>query len=229
MEKTLEHVRQIRDTLKAVKENNILKMYVDENVLSFMGGQEYESRISASENIEATVMFIDVCGFTSISEQAPPEKVVGILNTYFDTMVKEIIAQEGYVDKFIGDAIMAVFRGEYDLDRAIETALAIRGAIGKLPEAEGMDHYRPQVSIGIKRGEMVSGNIGSKSLKRLDYTVIGDTVNVAARLQDKAGPNQILISEPCYQQVKESFKCNSLGKVSFKNKTDAITVYEVLE
>jgi class 3 adenylate cyclase len=229
MEKTLEHVRQIRDTLRAVKENNILRMYVDENVLSFMGGQEYESRITASENIEATVMFIDVCGFTSISEQAPPEQVVRILNTYFDTMVPEIIAQEGYIDKFIGDAVMAVFRGEYHLDRAIDAALAIREAVGKLPEEEGTEHYRPQVSIGIKSGEMVSGNIGSASLKRLDYTVIGDTVNVAARLQDKAGPNQILISEPCYQQVKESFNCKSLGEVSFKNKAEGVTVYEVLE
>jgi class 3 adenylate cyclase len=229
MEKTLEHVRQIRDTLKAVKENNILKMYVDENVLSFMGGQEYESRISASEQIEATVMFVDVCSFTSISEQAPPQQVVSMLNTYFDTMVPEIISHEGYVDKFIGDAVMAVFRGEYHLDRGIEAALAIRNAIGKLPEAEGTDHYRPKVSIGIESGDMVSGNIGSKSLKRLDYTVIGDTVNVAARLQDRAGPNQILISEPCYQKVKESFKCKPLGEVSFKNKAEAVTVYEVLE
>ena len=228
MEKTLEHVRQIRDTLRAVKENNILKMYVDENVLSFMGGQEYESRITASENIEATVMFIDVCGFTSISEEAPPEQVVRILNTYFDTIVKEIIAVDGYVDKFIGDAVMAVFRGEYHLDRAIDAALAIREAIGKLPEEAGTD-YRPLVSIGINSGEMVSGNIGSASLKRLDYTVIGDTVNVAARLQDKAGANQILIADPCYQRVKESFKCNPLGEVSFKNKAEAVTVYEVLE
>ncbi len=225
MEKTLKHVRQIRDTLRAVKENNILKMYVDENVLSFMGGQEYESRITASENIEATVMFIDVCGFTSISEEAPPEQVVRILNTYFDTIVKEIITVDGYVDKFIGDAVMAVFRGEYHLDRAIE---AIRDAIGNLPEEAEMD-YRPLVSIGINSGEMVSGNIGSASLKRLDYTVIGDTVNVAARLQDKAAANQILIADPCYQRVKESFKCNPLGEVSFKNKAEAVTVYEVLE
>lgn len=229
MEKTLDHVRQIRDTLKAVKENNILKMYVDENVLSFMGGQEYESRISASENIEATVMFVDVCGFTTISEQAPPEQVVGMLNTYFDTMVQQIISHDGYVDKFIGDAVLAVFRGEHHLDRGIEAALAVREAIGKLPEEEGTNHYRPKVSIGINSGEMVSGNIGSASLKRLDYTVVGDTVNVAARLQDKAGPNQILIPEPCYQQVKESFKCNPLGEISFKNKTKAIKVYEVLE
>ncbi len=229
MEKTLEHVRQIRDTLRAVKENDILRMYVDENVLSFMGGQEYESKITASEQIEATVMFVDLCGFTTISEQATPDTVVQLLNTYFDTMVKEIIAQEGYVDKFIGDAVMAVFRGEYHLDRAIETALAIREAVNKLPQEEGSEHYRPKVSIGINSGEMVSGNIGSASLKRLDYTVIGDTVNTAARLQDTAGPNQILITESAFKKVGDSFKCDKVGDLNFKNKAETLGVYEVLE
>lgn len=229
MEKTLTHVRQIRDTLRAIKENNILRMYVDENVLNFMGGHEFESKMTASEHIEATVMFIDVCGFTSISEQAPPELVVNMLNAYFDVMVKEIIAHEGYIDKFMGDAIMAVFRGEYHLDRAVDAALSIRQQIKKLPEMEGGFNYQPQVSIGIKSGEMVSGNIGSASLKRLDYTVIGDAVNVAARLQGVAGPNQILISETCYQRVKESFKCQKLGEIALKNKAEKLTVYEVLE
>jgi len=229
MEKTLTHVRQIRDTLRAIKENNILRMYVDENVLNFMGGHEFESKMTASEHIEATVMFIDVCGFTSISEQAPPELVVSMLNAYFDVMVKEIIAHEGYIDKFMGDAIMAVFRGEYHLDRAVDAALSIRQQIKKLPEMEGGFNYQPQVSIGIKSGEMVSGNIGSASLKRLDYTVIGDAVNVAARLQGVAGPNQILISETCYQRVKESFKCQKLGEIALKNKAEKLTVYEVLE
>ena len=229
MERTLEHVRQIRDTLRAVKENDILRMYVDENVLSFMGGQEYESKITASEQIEATVMFVDLCGFTTISEQATPDTVVQLLNTYFDTMVKEIIAQEGYVDKFIGDAVMAVFREEYHLDRAIETALAIREAVDKLPQEEGSEHYRPKVSIGINSGEMVSGNIGSASLKRLDYTVIGDTVNTAARLQDTAGPNQILITESAFKKVGDSFKCEKVGDLNLKNKAETVGVYEVLE
>ena len=229
MERTLEHVRQIRDTLRAVKENDILRMYVDENVLSFMGGQEYESKITASEQIEATVMFVDLCGFTTISEQATPDTVVQLLNTYFDTMVKEIIAQEGYVDKFIGDAVMAVFREEFHLDRAIETALAIREAVDRLPQEEGSEHYRPKVSIGINSGEMVSGNIGSASLKRLDYTVIGDTVNTAARLQDTAGPNQILITESAFKKVGDSFKCEKVGDLNLKNKTETLGVYEVLE
>jgi adenylate cyclase len=229
MEKTLKHVRQLKETLKAIKENNILKMYVDENVLSFMGRQEYESEITANENITATVMFIDVCGFTAITERTPADLVVQMLNTYFDAMVKEIIEHEGYVDKFMGDAIMAVYRGEFHLDRAVETALAIRNKIKELPDFKGIDGYKPMVSIGIKSGEMVSGNIGSSSLRRLDYTVIGDTVNVAARLQGAAGENQIVISQDCYGLLRESFKCRELGEVTLKNKANPITIYEVLE
>jgi class 3 adenylate cyclase len=76
---------------------------------------------------------------------------------------------------------------------------------------------------------MVSGNIGSSSLKRLDFTVIGDTVNIAARLENAAAENQILISETCYEQVKEAFQCNKIGDIQLKNKKEMITVYEVLE
>ena len=229
VEKTLKHAHQLKETLKAIKENNILKMYVDENVLNFMGGQEYETTIMANENLEATVMFIDVCGFTAISETTPPDEVVKMLNTYFDVMVKEIISQEGHVDKFIGDAIMAVFRGDYHLDRAIDAALAVRQQINIMPESKDMAGYKPKVSIGIKSGEMISGNIGSASLKRLDYTVIGDTVNTAARLQDAAQSNQILISQHCYERVKEAFKCKKIGEIIMKNKAQTLTAYEVLE
>ncbi len=228
MEKTLKHALQIKKTLQAIKENNILKMYVDENVLNFMDSREYESTIMANETIEGTVVFIDVCGFTKISENAPADTVVKMINSYFDVMVKEIMAQEGLIDKFIGDAIMAVFRGEYHLDRAIDAALAVRNKINSL-SAIGDKQFKPKVSIGIKSGEMISGNIGSSSLKRLDYTVIGDTVNTAARLQDAAKENQILISESCYEKVKESFRFNELGGITLKNKSKPVKIYEVLE
>ncbi|MDX5586416.1 MAG: adenylate/guanylate cyclase domain-containing protein [Aureibaculum sp.] len=228
MEKTLKQALQIKQTLQAIKENNILKMYVDENVLNFMDSQEYESTIMANETIEATVVFIDVCGFTAISENTPPDVVVKMLNNYFDVMVKEIIVQDGHIDKFIGDAIMAVFKGEYHLDRAIDAALAVRNKINSLSDT-GDKHFKPKVSIGIKSGDMISGNIGSSSLKRLDYTVIGDTVNTAARLQDNAKENQIIISESCYEKVKESFQCEKLGSIDLKNKTKSITIYEVIE
>ena len=125
MEKTISHVKQMRETMKAIKENNILKMYVDETVLNFMGSHEFESSLMVNETVEATVAFIDICSFTTISESESPDTVVKLLNNYFDVMVKEIIAQGGYIDKFIGDAIMAVFRGEFHFDSAMDACLAV--------------------------------------------------------------------------------------------------------
>lgn len=224
--KTLRHVEQMRSTVKAIKENNILRMYVDETVLNFMGGREFESSLMQNETVEATVAFIDICGFTAISEKEGPDMVVKLLNQYFDVMVKEIIAQNGLIDKFIGDCVMAVFKGDYHLDRAIDACLAIRSSIEKLPSTQD---YLPKVSIGINSGEMVSGNIGSVTLKRLDYTVIGDTVNTAQRLQTAASTSQVVISEACYEKVKQSFNCKIIGPVSLKNKSGEITLYEVLD
>lgn len=227
MEKTIKHVAQMKETMKAIKENNILKMYVDETVLNFMGSREFESSLIDNETIEATVVFIDICSFTSISENETPDKVIKLLNNYFDVMVKEIIAQGGYIDKFIGDAIMAVFRGDYHLDRAIDASLAVRNKVASLPSASEL--FSPKVSIGINSGEMISGNIGSSTLRRLDYTVIGDSVNIAQRLQTAAKENQIIISEEAYQKVKESFNCLKVGELNLKNKTNPLTVYEVLD
>jgi class 3 adenylate cyclase/CheY-like chemotaxis protein len=226
IEKTIKHVGQIRETLKAVKENNILKMYVDQNVLNFMGGREFETSIMANETIEATVAFIDICGFTAISEKEKADSVVQILNDYFDIIVKEIISQNGYIDKFIGDAIMAVFRGEYHLDRAVDACLAVRSKIDALPAVEGRN-YAPKVSIGINSGEMVSGNIGSATLRRLDYTVIGDVVNTAQRLQSVGTPGQIIINEVSYKKIKQSFNCVKVGEVSLNNKANPTTLYNV--
>ena len=227
IEKTVRQVVQMRETLKAIKENNILKMYVDQNVLSFMGSREFESAIMANETVDATVAFIDICGFTAISENEKADTVVAILNNYFDIIVKEIISQGGYIDKFIGDAIMAVFRGDYHLDRAVDACLSVRAKLDELPALKENAHYTPRVSIGINSGEMVSGNIGSATLRRLDYTVIGDVVNTAQRLQSIAGPGQIIINEAAYLKVKESFSCVKVGEVVLKNKANPVLIYNV--
>lgn len=229
IEKTITHVKFIKKTLQAIKENNILKMYVDENVLSFMDTREFESSIMANETVEASVVFIDICGFTSISENETPDTVVELLNSYFDVMVTEIIEQEGFIDKFIGDAVMAVFRGAHHLDRALDACLSIRNKIDNLPSFSKKVTFKPNVTIGINCGELVSGNIGSVSLRRLDYTVIGDVVNTAQRLESAAKPGQIIISETSYKKVESSFKCNRVGEVKLKNKSEPIVIYEVLE
>lgn len=226
MNKTIKHVAQLRETLQAIKENNILRMYVDETVLNFMSTREYESTLMTNETVEATVAFIDICSFTSITENEPADEVVKLLNIYFDVMVKEIMAQQGHIDKFIGDAIMAVFRGKYHLDRAIEACLAVRNQFENMPQQN--ETFSPKVSIGVNSGEVVSGNIGSANLRRLDYTVIGDVVNTAQRLQSVAKAGQILINEESHQKIKESFNCNKVGEVSLKNKKGSAIVYEVV-
>lgn len=229
MEKTIKQVNQIRDTLQAIKENNILKMYVDKNVLNFMDSREFESKIMENETVEATVVFFDICGFSSISEKEAPDNVVKLLNSYFDVMVKEIIGQQGHVDKFIGDAIMAVFKGDYHLDRAIDASLAVRKHIEDVEAGSFGISFSPNVTIGINSGLMVSGNIGSAALRRLDYTVIGDEVNTAQRLQAAAKEGQILIPEKNYEQIKESFQCKKVGEVVLKNKEIPVVAYEVIE
>lgn len=227
IDRTLTHVKQLKNTLQAMKENDILRMYVDETVLNFMGKKEVETSIFENETVEASVVFIDIVGFTKISETQSPDFVVNRLNEYFDVMVREIINQKGIVDKFMGDCIMAVFKGDYHLDRAIDACLAVRNRLQELPE-RGEEDYKPKISIGINSGEMVSGNIGSCTLRRLDYTVIGDVVNVAARLQGAASVNQILISEKNHELIKESFSCREVGTITMKNKKDPMVVYEVL-
>ncbi|MEO6637966.1 MAG: adenylate/guanylate cyclase domain-containing protein, partial [Ginsengibacter sp.] len=224
IQKTLQHVIQMHKTLDAIKENNILKMYVDKTVLNFMNGREFESHLMVNEEVEATVAFIDICGFTAITETEPPDAVVKILNKYFDVMVNEIILQDGYVDKFIGDAILAVFKGESHLDRAIEAALNVRRQLDGFPQQSEISSFLPKVSIGIDSGKMISGNIGSAKLRRLDYTVIGDVVNTAQRLQDKAKPGQILVSEISWEKVKESFVCQPVEHINMKNKSKSLMV-----
>jgi len=229
MEKTIKHVNQLQETIKAINENNILKMYVDETVLNFMNTREFESSLMQNETVEATVAFIDICSFSAISEKEAPDDVVKLLNSYFDVMVKEILAHDGLIDKFIGDAIMAVFRGDYHLDRAIDACLATRKLINELPSISEDINFSPCVTIGINSGQMISGNIGSVTLRRLDYTVIGDEVNTAQRLQSVAQDGQIIISESNYEKVKESFHCKKVGEVSLKNKSNIAVIYEVLD
>ncbi|MEO3403352.1 adenylate/guanylate cyclase domain-containing protein [Mucilaginibacter sp. CAU 1740] len=230
IEKTLLHVIELKKTMQAIKENNILRMYVDENVLNFMTHKEFETSLLSNETIDATVLFIDICGFTAITEHLAADKVVSMINKYFDIMVQEIIAQTGHIDKFMGDAVMAVFRGEYHLDRAIDAALAVRDKMHCADEIQaGEKTFKPSVSIGINSGEMISGNIGSATLKRLDYTVIGDAVNLAQRLQTVAQANQIIVSADVYEKAKGSFALNKIGEVSLKNKAKPVEIYEVVD
>lgn len=227
--KTLEYARHIRETVQAVQENNILKMYVDESVLQFMCCKEFEQSLLVSETVEASIVFVDICGFTAISERESPDVVVNLLNKYFDLIVRSIISEGGYIDKFMGDAVLAVFKGEQHLARAIRATLAVNAAIQSTEETlSDTQTFSPRVSIGINTGDVISGNVGSATLRRFDFTVIGDVVNTAQRLQSVAKPGQILINESTWNKTGGQFRCEKIGDLVLKNKANPVTVYEVL-
>jgi len=227
--KTLNFCQQLKDTIRAVQENNILKMYVDDSVLRFMCCKEYESSLLVNETIEATIAFIDICGFTAISEREPPDVVIRLLNKYFDIIVKAIIAESGYVDKFMGDAVLAVFKDKDHLARAIRAALAVNACIQSMEDPlSGAQTFLPKLSTGINTGEVISGNVGSSTLRRFDFTVIGDVVNTAQRLQSIAKPGQILINQQTSEKASTLFKCQKVGDVALKNKANLVEVWEVV-
>lgn len=219
---------QLKSSMQAIQENKIMKMYVDEGVLQFMGGKS-EDELTSNETAEVTVVFIDICGFTAISEREAPDAVVRMLNQLFDLIVPSIINAGGKVDKFIGDAVLAVFQDDDHLYRAIQAAIAINTALKISDYADAsLREAQPMVSIGLNTGEVVAGNVGSATLRRFDFTVIGDVVNTAQRLQTIAGPGQILLHEATFQKISDRVSCREVGVFSLKNKRGDTRVYEVL-
>ncbi|MDH7499008.1 MAG: adenylate/guanylate cyclase domain-containing protein [candidate division NC10 bacterium] len=178
-----------------------------------------------------SVLFADIRGFTSLAERIEPEEVVRTLNEYLTLMTKVVFKHDGTLDKFLGDAIMAVFGApifyaDHAL-RAILAALDIRREIGLLNEkraAAGMQ--RVEIGIGINAGEVVTGTIGSE--ERMEYTVIGDNVNIAARLEDLAGEGQILISPSIYEAVSHKVSVRILNPIRLKGREKLLQVYEVI-
>jgi adenylate cyclase len=179
---------------------------------------------------EATILFADIIGFTRLSEAMTPREVNQFLNEYFSLMTDIVFAHNGTLDKYIGDGVMAVFGApmerEDDAERAVRAALSMRQNL-KLLVKNLSEKRRFKVRIGINTGHVVSGNIGSP--KRLDYTVIGDTVNIASRLEALAEPNQILIGEETYRRVAGKFKLKEIGPRLLRGRSTKVMVYEVLD
>lgn len=178
-----------------------------------------------------TLMFVDIRGFTALSERIEPEEVIQVLNEYLDLCTRAIFQYEGTLDKFIGDGVMAIFGAPNSLAdhpvRAVKAALEMKKGSSELADRLTEKYgYSVSFGIGINSGDAVIGNIGSKN--RLDYTAIGDTVNLAARLESNAKAGQILISQSTYDQVKELFEIISLGEIKVKNKEKPVSIYQVL-
>jgi adenylate cyclase len=190
-----------------------------------------ENLVLSGERRQVTVLFCDVRGFTPMSERLAPEEVVLLLNDFYTLMIETTFKYDGTLDKFLGDAVMAVFGAPMahpdHSARAIRTALAMQEGISGLNERRARDGKEPiSVGIGVSAGEAVAGTVGTED--RMEYTVIGDSVNLAARLEANAKPGQILISHSTYERVCDLVEARPLGRIRVKGKEEEVEVYEVL-
>jgi adenylate cyclase len=209
---------------------NILGQYISPEVARKVLEQK-DGVALKGERRECAVMFTDIRGFTAISENAPPEKIVADLNEYFTLMVDLVVKYEGTLDKFIGDAIMAVWGAPIPFEdkefRAVKAALEMQHALGQLNKVRIDKNLVPlTMGVGLNSGVVVSGNLGSD--KRTDYTVIGEEVNLASRLCSKAAPGQVLISEGMYRKLKGLVVVRALEPISLKGFSEPVKVYEAL-
>ena len=218
------------ETLKRRRVIGAFKKYVAPEVVDELAKKGDFSIKLGGEKRHIAVLFVDIRGFTPMSEGLSPEEVVEILNEYLSLTTKAIFKNKGTLDKFIGDATMAIFNAPFDLDdyvfRAVMTAMDIAKGSDEL-EKRLMERFGRSISfgIGVNCGEAVVGNIGCEH--RMDFTAIGDTVNTAARLESNAARGQILISREVYERVKDRIEAEEIGVIPLKGKSQEVFVYQL--
>ena len=222
VEQVTEERRMIKDMFSRYLSAEIVSHLVESPELVRLGGDKKE----------ATIFFADIRGYTSFSEGKDPEYIIEVLNQYFSEAVEVVIRHRGYIDKFIGDAIMAAWGVPLqsvaeDAREAVTAALEIQRLVGSRDRKFfRQSASRLKIGIGMHTGPIVAGNLGSA--RRMNYTVIGDTVNVAARLEDVAGPDEVIITEETRQHLGDDFVLEARKPVSVKGKSEPLRIYRVV-
>ncbi len=211
-------------------ERSALERFLAPEVVELVSANPEEVRLGGT-NAKVSILFADIRGFTTLSESLPPEKIVEMLNEYFTRVTEVIFEHGGTLDKYLGDGLMALFGAPVskgnDAVNALRAALGIQQLMTEL-NREGTARGWPdlRVGIGVTTGVVTAGNIGSP--KRIDYTVVGDAVNVSSRLCANAQPGQILISESTVAEVNGQFQLKPLEALQLKGKSRPLPVFSVL-
>lgn len=228
----LERISLIQKNQNQAERISRMEKYLTPEVVKMLSSQETQLDQShlAVEEKEVTILFSDIQGFTSLSEQLSPSEVASLLNEYFQRMVDVIAFHHGEVNKFIGDAIMALFGAPRayggDAVNAVRAGLAMVEELKKFWE-EIDERKRFNIRVGINTGQVVAGNIGS--LKKMEYTVLGDEVNVASRLEGVSPANTVTIGYRTAQLVQKAFFLEGVPGVQVKGKSKAIDVFRVIK
>jgi class 3 adenylate cyclase/CHASE2 domain-containing sensor protein len=211
---------------------NLFGMHVSPAVVKdILSNEDPRSALALTgKKVKATIFYSDIRGFTAMSETMTPEDIYAQLNEYFEEMCAIIFQYGGYVDKFIGDCVMAVFSAPYqtpdDAKNAVLSAVAQQKKILELSAKwKAMGKREFTVGMGVNTGDVVMGNLGARS--RMNYTVIGDNVNLAARLYNVAKAGEIIISDFTYQEVKDFVVADEMEPVTVKGKKDPIRIYNI--
>ena len=219
----------LQDISKEAKIKNTFKRYVSDHVVEQLLNDDTKLKLGG-ERKDITVLFSDLRGFTSMSEKMTPEEVVTTLNEYFTEMIGIIFRNGGTLDKIVGDELMAVFgtpiSAPDDTIRAVKAAIEMRDKLKEFNSGRDKKGFTElKMGIGINSGIAVSGNIGSP--ERMDFTVIGDTVNLGARLCSHAKHDEIIISSSVYGKIKTQFAIESLEPIQVKGKEKLVDVWNV--
>ncbi len=230
----MSYASDLSQSYKKTKEEeelkNRLSRYVGDHLVEKLINTKKGMFIN-NERREITVLFADIRSFTTLSETMDAEEVIAMLNEFFGVMVDIVFRNNGILDKFVGDQLMAVFglipSDNYAPDDAFHAAIEMQNATEKLMKKrakEGKETFK--AGIGINTGPTIVGNVGSKD--RMDYTVIGDTVNIAGRLQELAGGGEIIIGEQTFSQTQTDFRTQEMGEINVKNKIEPVKCYKVI-
>jgi class 3 adenylate cyclase/DNA-binding response OmpR family regulator len=206
--------------------------YIPKQVIDEISRNREQKLALGGKTVRLTILFVDVQGFTQLSETMEPQHVVSFLNDYMTAMTTIIEAQGGIIDKFIGDGIMAIFTPQNEADnhalRAVRSGMQMQQKLYELrkhwhtsrPELTGLS-----IRVGINTGEVVAGNIGSET--RMDYTVVGDNVNVASRIETVCGPGDVCMSEATYHDIQDNIAAKRLEPILVKNRVQPVQIYAV--